>query len=422
MFKTGVGAEQIYLSLIKIVCISNIVNMFLITFLEQNFLYFVLPVVTFLIMGVSFTFYKKNKVQIAYHILISGFLIFFAVTFPYLGNYRSMILAFPFGTICSNLMFENRKVNIIYTILSIACGIVFLLIVFNHTAGLDSKLLILEIFYLVTFLITTYVMSNIYLSNLLIYKKTVAAREQAIQQSNEELQKYIASNLELENFAYLASHDLRSPLQNVISFSKLLNRKLKPKMTTQEQQFFRYITEGSERMQETIEALLRFSLVNNNDIIVEKSNVIQIIDDIQNDLHRFIVDNKATIVVNNMPDEVFVDAKLFRELFLNLISNAIKFAKKDENPKIEISCKATERQYVFSVSDNGIGIEAESQNIIFGIFKRLHLQEEYEGTGIGLALCSKIVEKHNGKIWVESELGKGSTFYFTIIKKLDEKI
>ena len=187
-------------------------------------------------------------------------------------------------------------------------------------------------------------------------------------------------------------------------------------MTAQEQHFFRYITDGSERMQETIEALLRFSLVNNNKIEAEDTNVKQIIEDIENDLHKLITDSKAIIEVSSMPDEVFVDAKLFRELLLNLISNAIKFAQKDTSPKIEISAKESERQYFFSISDNGIGIELESQDIIFGIFKRLHLQKEYEGTGIGLALCRKIVEKHHGKIWVESEVGKGSTFHFTIKK------
>ena len=223
-------------------------------------------------------------------------------------------------------------------------------------------------------------MSDIYLKNTMLYKKAVAAREQSIKQNNEQLQKYIASNLELENFAYLASHDLRSPLQNVISFSKLLNRKLQPRMTAQEQQFFRYITEGSERMQETIEALLRFSLVNNNDIHLEKANLTEIFDDIQDDLHQLITDSQAIIEICEMPSNIFIDTKLFRELLLNLISNAIKFARKDEKPNIVICCEESERQYLFSVADNGIGIEPEAQDLIFGIFKRLHLQEEYEGT------------------------------------------
>ena len=409
-----VGTKLIYVNIIKIVVISNIFNMFLITFLGQNVFYFILPVIILTITLISYIFYKKDKIQIAYHIIIAGFLIFFAVTFPYLGNYRTMILAFPLGIICSNLMFENRKTNIIYTILSILCGAVFLFIVFKENLSFENSTLLIELFYLVTFLLTTYIMSDIYLTNTIVYKKTVAAREEAIQENNEQLQKYIASNLELENFAYLASHDLRSPLQNVISFSRLLNRKLKPKMTAQEQHFFRYITNGSERMQETIEALLRFSLVNNNEIEAEDTNVMQIIEDIENDLHKLITDSETIIKVKYMPEEVFVDAQLFRELLLNLISNAMKFAKKDEKPKIEISAKESERQYFFSVSDNGIGIELESQDIIFGIFKRLHLQKEYEGTGIGLALCRKIVEKHHGKIWVESEVGKGSTFHFTL--------
>ena len=173
---------------------------------------------------------------------------------------------------------------------------------------------------------TYYVMSHIYLNNTLLYKKTVAVREESIQQKNEQLQKYIASNLELENFAYLASHDLRSPLQNVISFSKLLNRKLKPKMTIQEQQFFSYIMAGSQRMQETIEALLRFSLVNNNDVKITKTDVVQITNDVKNDLHQLITQSNCIINIVEMPKEILADAHLFRELILNLISNAIKLS------------------------------------------------------------------------------------------------
>lgn len=229
-----------------------------------------------------------------------------------------------------------------------------------------------------------------------------------------ELEKYIESNLELENFAFIASHDLKSPTQTIINFSNLLAQKAAGKLDEQEQHFLKFIIEGSNRLQNTIRDLLNFSLANNNTLNIEKINLKHLINDIVKDLNSVIIKNKATIKIEELPHYNWVDKGLYKGLFLNLISNAIKFQKKGSQAIVTITCKKKQTGFLFAVKDNGIGIPKKSQHKIFGIFKRLHNLSEYEGTGIGLALCKKVVEKHKGKIWIESAKGKGATFYFTL--------
>jgi len=231
-----------------------------------------------------------------------------------------------------------------------------------------------------------------------------------------ELEKYIESNLELENFAFIASHDLKSPTKTIINFSNLLINTAGNKLDKQEHQFLKFIVDGSNRLQNTINDLLNFSLANNNDLNIEKVNLKSLVKNVVKDLNSLITKYNAIINIENLPKHNWIDKGLIKQLFLNLITNAIKFQKKGTQPLIKIDCQKTPSGYVFSVKDNGIGIAKKSQHKIFGIFKRLHIYTEYEGTGIGLALCKKVVEKHQGKIWVESAKGKGSTFYFTLPK------
>jgi len=233
-----------------------------------------------------------------------------------------------------------------------------------------------------------------------------------------ELEKYIESNLELENFAFIASHDLKSPTQTIINFSNLLTRTATKKLDDQEQQFLKYIVEGSKRLQNTINDLLNFSLANNNSLNIKKVNLKNLIKDVIKDLDSVIKNANATINIEGFPTYNRVDKGLYKGLFLNLISNAIKFQKTGNKATIKITCSKMASGYLFAVKDNGIGIQKKSQHKIFGIFKRLHNYTEYDGTGIGLALCKKVVEKHNGKIWVDSSKGKGATFYFTLPRNL----
>ena len=225
----------------------------------------------------------------------------------------------------------------------------------------------------------------------------------------EELKR---SNEELKQFAYVTSHDLQEPLRTISSFTQLLKRRYTNKLDDDADEFIDYIVAGANRMQTMIKALLDYSRVNTRNVEFKLSDFQEILNQTLNSLKIAIDESNAVIIIDPLPT-IKVDDKQMVQLFQNLISNAIKFRKKHESMEIHISCEVS-TNYLFSVSDNGIGIEPQFKERIFEVFQRLHTRDEYSGTGIGLAVCKKIVERHGGQIWVESELGKGSTFYFTI--------
>ena len=243
-------------------------------------------------------------------------------------------------------------------------------------------------------------------------------KERAIVEKNKELQKYIESNLELENFAHLASHDLRSPLINVINFSDMLMESAQGKLSGEEQKFLQFITDGAHRMKLFIDKLLDYSIYKNKKVEYENINISELVDGVLLDLTSEIKATGAHIDSVGMPLEVRADRLLITQVFQNLISNALKFRDNGKKPIVRISYENKNRRHKFAVQDNGIGIPAKFQDKIFGIFKRLHLRTEYSGSGIGLSTCKNAIEKHGGKLWLESELGKGSKFMFSIPKVL----
>lgn len=225
-----------------------------------------------------------------------------------------------------------------------------------------------------------------------------------------------AQNKELEQFAYITSHDLKEPLNTISGLIGLLLEDYHNQLDEDGQTTLNYINESSVRMRELIDALLEYSRLGKTKSYTEV-DITETIKNVQKDLSRFIVNSKAKITVNNMP--IITGSKIeLRLLFQNLINNGIKFIAAGTTPQIQItSSKVTLNNtlfWQFEIKDNGIGISQDHQERIFAIFQRLHSREDYDGTGIGLAHCKKIVEAHGGKIWLESELKKGSTFYFTI--------
>jgi len=249
-------------------------------------------------------------------------------------------------------------------------------------------------------------------------ERTIQEQLKDLSLKNKELKKYIESNMQLENFAYMASHDLQSPLKTITSFVNLLQESLKDKMTEQEKEFCSFIMKSTQNLQALIQDLLAYSRTNTEKIKVEKIKVRDLLEMLQEELKTLIQEKKATIYIEDIPKTINGDYIKIKQLFQNLITNAIKFVKPDTLPCIYIRCKEVEKSWEFSVQDNGIGISKKFYEKIFLIFKRLHIQEEYKGTGIGLALCKKIVEQHKGTIWIDSKENLGSIFYFTINKDL----
>ncbi len=243
-------------------------------------------------------------------------------------------------------------------------------------------------------------------------------KNQILNRQNAELEKYIESNMQLENFAYLASHDLKTPLRNVINFSQLLKRSAKEKLNENELEFLNFIVSSSKSMNNLIEDLLLYSRINTQPQTIEKINLKQELNRIISEQESLINHKNADIFIGQLPDKIHADRKQIEQLFLSLILNGIKFSKPGQTPKISINGIDKDEYWLFQVRDEGIGIAPDYFDRIFLLFKKLHTIDQYEGTGIGLAMCKKIVERHNGTIWVDSTIGIGTTFNFTISKHL----
>ena len=220
------------------------------------------------------------------------------------------------------------------------------------------------------------------------------------------------SNTDLQQFAYAASHDLQEPLRVIGGFVRLLAKRYKGKLDSEADEFIWHTVEGVKRMENLIKDLLAYSQIGTRGKDFKPSDCSLVIKEALANLQTAIGESHAKITCGVLPI-VMADTSQLSRLFQNLIGNAIKFQGK-KMPKIHVSAERKANDWVFSVKDNGIGIDPKDAGRIFIIFQRLHSREEYPGTGIGLAICKRIVERHSGRIWVESEPGKGSTFYFTI--------
>lgn len=252
--------------------------------------------------------------------------------------------------------------------------------------------------------------------------------EESTRKLAEELQR---SNRELEQFAYIASHDLQEPLRAVASFTQLLAKQYQGKLDAKAETYIEFIVDGATRMQHLIRDLLAYSRAGRHELKWQPVDCNELLERVKKDLRIAIAENRAVITVDPLP-VITVDLNQMAILLQNLVGNSLKY-RSEADPHIHISAKmitanldrATESEsplpltpptseWLFSIQDNGIGIEPQYAERIFGIFQRLHTIDEYSGTGLGLAICRKIIERHQGRIWVESQLGQGATFFFTI--------
>jgi light-regulated signal transduction histidine kinase (bacteriophytochrome) len=245
-------------------------------------------------------------------------------------------------------------------------------------------------------------------------KKGITEATQELETQAEELKR---SNKDLEQFAYVTSHDLKAPLRNIASFVQLLNKKYQDNFDEEAREYMMYILGGVRRLNNLIKDLLQYSRVNRMDAFVEHIDLHDVTEVVKHNLTEEIERQKAQVNIHRLPI-LRANYTQMVQLMQNIVSNAIKFNREGVSPIVDIEGSETPREVTFSVKDNGIGIDPKHSEKIFSIFQRLHSPDEYEGTGIGLSICKRIVERHKGKIWFESVPGEGATFYVKIPKKL----
>lgn len=238
----------------------------------------------------------------------------------------------------------------------------------------------------------------------------VQERQDALQTSNTQLER---SNRELEQFAYVASHDLQEPLRTISSYTELLARRYQGQLDTRADQYIAFTTQATARMKHLIQDLLAFSRVRQGTRTFAPVDVQALMNEVQADLHAQISETGAMIKVQPLPT-LTANADLLRHVLQNLLGNALKFRRPEQPPAVQISCTRELGRWVFHVQDNGIGIEPQYYDRIFGVFQRLHTTDEYSGSGIGLAVTRSAIEQHGGELWVTSTPGQGSTFHFSL--------
>jgi PAS domain S-box-containing protein len=248
--------------------------------------------------------------------------------------------------------------------------------------------------------------------NYVAVKEDVTARIVAEENLNLAMKQLEQSNNELRTFAYAASHELQEPLRMVSSYVQLLARRYQDKLDSDAAEFIGFALEGADRMKKLIDNLLEYSRIGTHGKGFTKTDCNQVVRQALDNLQIEIKESGAQVAAERLP-ELLADETQLIALFQNLVGNAVKFRGK-QAPQVSIRAEAREADWVFAVQDNGIGLDPRDAERVFDVFQRLHTREEYPGTGIGLSLCKRIVERHGGKIWVKSQSDRGATFYFTL--------
>jgi len=347
--------------------------------------------------------------------LLSYYVSFFYAAFTHLVSFP-LILVYPIISGISILFYRNIWVRLFYAMLCFsACSYtVYPQQLHFGSSNFSSEILpsiLICIALMFAFPVITIINTNI----LYEYQNQLEEKQLSLKQKNEELNTYINSNLQLEKFAHLASNELKTPLNNMTNLAGLLKIKTKERLSQKELEIMEILDSEVKKMNNLIADLLQFSKVKNEEITFEKINIDHLINHL---LERYFKENLPQIKKEIYFEDIMGHEDLLNQLFINLIENALKFSKNSIDPQISIKGLEHEDFYEFSIADNGIGIKQEFRERIFLIFKRLHNNSEYPGTGIGLSICKSIVERHQGDIWIEENPAGGSIFKFTLNKNL----
>ena len=358
---------------------------------------------------------RFDFVNIGIHVILNGFMFGFTLA-PFFGlHYLSGILIYPLVISLAIFFLDTALARFTYAIISTLCCLVYIYQLKLNSFTQSDAYFVQESLIILGLFSALFIIGYNYFVLIFRYQKILEENDLQLQKQNTELSSYIDSNMQLENFAHLASHELKAPLKNIISFSKLLNSKLSDTIPEKEKEMLEIIGSQASEMDDLIRDLFDLSAVSNEPM---KASEVELPKMMQNLVKYEFFEQKEFIRVHELPEKIFAHKSYIKEVFKNLISNALKFVPKEINPEITIESQELANEFEFSVADNGIGINKDKRDKVFLIFKRLHTRTDYEGTGIGLSICKKIVERHLGKIWIEDNPTGGTIFKFTIPKNL----
>ncbi len=379
---------------------------------------------TFLLMVVGLTsyfLYFHKKLVFGLHFLFVAYLIVLAaISFTPLVQYP-LTLGYPVILGMAILFFNDFKTRIFYTALSSVCCVITLVCIqqfaFSNTGPFH---LVVSILTGLGFLICFFIVLQISTDQIEKYRNELEENEAEIIKQNHKLEEYIESNIQLQQFAHIASHDLKAPIRSINSFSTLLRRKMNDKLTPDEDEFLTFIESNGQQMAAMIDDLLAYSKVNSQKINISKINTKEILKDVLSVLKPQARDKNVSVTYDGEFPALFGDAIKIKRVFQNLISNAIKFSNKGADSFIKIYTQEENNKWKFYIKDNGIGIK-QNQPDIFEPFVQLNAQSEYGGTGMGLSFCQKIIRQHGGIITYNSTYQEGTTFCFSIAKSLESE-
>lgn len=243
--------------------------------------------------------------------------------------------------------------------------------------------------------------------------------KKVLNSKNKIMEQYIQSNVQLEQFAHIAAHDMKAPLRTITSFAGILEKKLDDKLDDKEKNYFDFILQGTRSLSVMVSDLLQYSKVKSQGLIITSISPEAVLNRILRYLKLNIDEKQAIVILGKFPEEINADKGKISQVFQNLVSNAIKFSVEGKNPLVNINFHATDDHWIFSVEDNGIGIDDESKKKIFEPFKQLSTKQKFQGTGLGLSICKRIIEDHGGTIVVKNRESGGSKFVFSISKYLE---
>jgi signal transduction histidine kinase len=330
----------------------------------------------------------------------------------YLTGYQISVSVFYLGPICFVTWFVGKNAGTLVSLLSI-----FISTLSDYLSGKMFEEHFIELWN-ISLLLCFFLIVSLLLSKLKCEFEKRAELIRELKHARGELERkqdeLSRSNTELEQFAYVAAHDLRAPLRIVSGFAARLQKLYQGQLPIEADQYISHIVEGAQRMQHLIDDLIEYARAGTSKKSFVPVDCNIIIEKTLDNLAFEITESGAVITADSLPT-VAGDITQLIQLFQNLVGNAIKYSS--NKPRIHIYAEQKNGEWLFRVSDNGIGIDPSHFERIFEIFQRLHTRDEYSGTGIGLAICKKIVERHGGRIWLESEIGKGSTFLFSLPKE-----